>query len=165
MPHYEIHNSYRVPTYNKRKLAADLTSLHTRLFGTPKGFVTVTFHRTTDWRMNLQIRARETFSNTQFISVGGQKAWTNTIICHATAGAEYNRAKLRQLVIGIAVAWNWYSRPWIVEHWREDEWTDVKGIMGPVKDRKALHEVFVMSDVAAHVVPSGAWEDVGQVWE
>jgi len=89
--------------------------------------------------------------------VGGYRAWSNTIICHAPK-CEYSRTKLEQLVAGLAAAWNQYVRPrWIAQFRRKDEGGSV-GVLGPLKDHRALHEVYVMDDMAAHVVPGGHWE-------
>ena len=107
---------------------------------TPAAFVHVTFHATN--------------TTTQYISVGGSQAWPNSLHVHLRPRGD--RAKLNQLVVEMQRIWD--------DAVQEGSGGD--GTSGRLDDAQALHNIFIMEDIAAgaeqgFVLPvagqEGAW--------
>lgn len=81
---------------------------------------------------------------------------SNTIICHILKG-EHNKARLEQLASGVAEVWNTIIKPLIWQR-KGDERKKAGESTGPLRSYRALHEICIMEDVAAHIVPGGDWE-------
>jgi hypothetical protein len=160
MPHYEIHH---IPIFNKyqyREISEALTALHARLFNIPPSLVLITFHLA--WKVNGN---GHTDSDTQYMTLGYQRVWTNYVNVHLQPSPNTNpieaKQKLNVLAEEINKIWNKYARPNMgrFHFWRRfsDRWYDEianaadVNAPGTLQAMRSLHNIFVMWDVAVHV--------------
>ncbi|KAF1944408.1 hypothetical protein EJ02DRAFT_452510 [Clathrospora elynae] len=186
MPHYEIHHSCPLDKTQYQSLTTAITNLHCRLFTAPSAFVNITFHHTSNckgriWKRTDTKDNSYPDSDTQYMAVGGQKVWTNYIIGHLRPRGPDNREKLNELVQEIMRIWDMYARPklksihahtpWVGPRRLEERNEEIARKAGAkasnrLDDARALHNVFIMEDIAAgmeqgFVLPvagqDGAW--------
>jgi phenylpyruvate tautomerase PptA (4-oxalocrotonate tautomerase family) len=133
MPLYEIHHSHPLTAAQHTALATEITNLHCTTFAAPALFVNIVFR-----------------PSTAYTTVGGQPARTNYIVGHLRPRGADNAPKLTAVVAGLTGIWNAHVR-------REDGVLDrIPGVGyapkrgdGRLDDPRALHNVFLMEDIAA----------------
>lgn len=150
MPLYEIHHSCSLSSSQRDDIAAAITSLHCRLFSAPSIFVNVIFHQREQCFENGKM------GDLHGLYVGGQKRRTNYIIGHIRPRGD--QEKLKMLVQGITKIWNLHGRskcrlePRTSGRAQKRDAKDLEradaDAPGRLDDHRALHNCFIMEDIA-----------------